>query len=170
MIAGFDRLLSRYESGQISRRDLLGALTASALAAPAAGAAEPEVGTVSQLNHVTAYVQSVPKSVEFYQRLFGMPVLTPQEPGFNLRAGAGFLGLYPAQGRPTGIDHVCFGLEKFDADAVLKKLAAAGVSGSIRLRGETKELYFTDADGVRVQLQDVRYRGGIGPLGDRDPT
>lgn len=169
MITNFDQLLSRYESGQISRRDLLGALTALAVAAPAAAAAEPEVGTVNQLNHVTVFVQNVQQSVEFYQRLFGMPVLTPQEPGVNLRAGSGFLGIYPAQGRPTGIDHVCLGLETFDADAVLKKLADAGVSGSIRLRGDTKELYFTDADNVRVQLQDSHYRGGIGPLGDRDP-
>jgi catechol 2,3-dioxygenase-like lactoylglutathione lyase family enzyme len=121
------------------------------------------------LNHVTAYVQDVAKSVEFYQRLFGMPVLTRQEPGVNLRVGSGFFGLYPAQGRPTGIDHVCFGLNNFDADTVLRKLGEAGVKGSIRLRGDTKELHFTDADNVGVQLQDVRYRGGIGPLGDRDP-
>lgn len=26
-----------------------------------------------------------------------------------------------------------------------------------------------DPDGIRVQLQDLRYRGGIGLLGDRDP-
>lgn len=27
-----------------------------------------------------------------------------------------------------------------------------------------------DGDGLRVQLQDVRYRGGVGPLGDRNPV
>lgn len=170
MTTGFDQLLSRYESGQISRRDLLGAFTALAAAAPAPAGAEPQVGTVTQLNHVTVFVQNVQKSVEFYQRLFGMPVLTYQEPGVNLRAGSSFLGIYPAQGRPTGIDHLCFGVETFDADAGLRKLSDAGVSGSIRLRGDTKELYFTDSDNVRVQLQDARYRGGIGPLGDRDPS
>jgi hypothetical protein len=50
----------------------------------------------------------------------------------------------------------------------LAKLGDAGVSGNIRLRGDTKELYFTDTDNVRVQLQDIRYRGGVSPLGDRD--
>jgi catechol 2,3-dioxygenase-like lactoylglutathione lyase family enzyme len=121
------------------------------------------------LNHVTVFVQDVQKSVDFYQRLFGMPLLTVQDPGINLKAGSGFFGIYPAQGRPPGINHVCFGLEQFDADAVLKRLNDAGVNASIRLRGDTKELYFTDADNVRVQLQDVRYKGGVGPLGDRDP-
>jgi hypothetical protein len=61
-------------------------------------------------------------------------------------------------------------MENFDADAVLKRLTDSGVKASIRLRGDTKELYFTDPDGIRVQLQDVRYKGGTGPLGDRDPA
>ena len=30
----------------------------------------------------------------------------------------------------------------------------------------TKELYFTDPDGTVVQLQDVRYAGGCGSLGE----
>lgn len=169
MAAGFDQLLSRYENGQITRRELLSALSALVVAAPAANAAEPAIGAVKQLNHVTVFVQNVQKSVEFYQRLFGMPLLTPQDAGINLNAGSGFLGIYPAQGRTTGINHACFGLDKFDADAVLRKLTDAGVNASIRLRGDTKELYFTDPDNVRVQLQDVSYRGGVGPLGDRDP-
>lgn len=32
-----------------------------------------------------------------------------------------------------------------------------------------RELYFTDPDNIHVQLQDIRYRDGAGPLGDRDP-
>ena len=53
---------------------------------------------------------------------------------------------------------------------MLKQLTERGVKGSIRLRGETKELYFTDPDGIRVQLQDVKYKGGTGVLGDKDPA
>lgn len=170
MIDPFDQLFSRYDAGQIGRRELLGALAALVVASPVAwAAAEPAVGEVKQLNHVTVFVPDVEKSVAFYQKLFGMPVLTNQPPGVNLTAGGGFLGIYPAQAGQTRIDHVCLGLEKFDADAVVKKLSDAGVKGSIRLRGDTKEVYFTDPDGIRIQLQDVRYRGGVGPLGDRDP-
>lgn len=164
-----DQLLARYESGDITRRSLLGALAGLLAVAPAASATEPVIGTAKQLNHVTVYVQDVAKSVAFYQGLFGMPVLTPQPPGMNLRVGTAFLGIYPATGQPTGINHVCFGLDNFDADSVLKKLNSQGISGNIRLRGDTKELYFTDPDDIRVQLQDVSYRGGVGPLGNRDP-
>lgn len=161
-----DRLLDEYESGRITRRELLAALTASLAVAGSSAAAEPVIGNVRQLNHVTMFVRDVQKSVAFYQELFGMPVLTRQDPGMNLNTGTGFLGVYPAQARAAAIDHVCLGLEGFDADAVLKKLTDRGLKASIRLRGETKELYFTDPDDIRIQLQDVKYVGGTGPLGD----
>ncbi len=166
-----DSLLQQYETGSLSRRELLGAL-ALLVAAPAmtdAAQAATPVGAVKSMNHVSAFVPNVQKSVEFYQGLFGLPLLTKQDPGINLSTGSGFLGIYPAQaGATTGsINHVCFGMENFDADAVLKQLTERGVKGNIRLRGDTKELYFTDPDGIRVQLQDVKYKGGTGPLGDK---
>jgi len=157
-------------AGTITRRELLVALAALVSTGPvSAQVAEPSIGSVKQLNHVTIFVEDVTKSVAFYQRLFGMPVLTPQDPGINLMAGGGFLGIYPAQGGPTGINHVCFGLENFDADTALAKVKGQGLDAGIRLRGDTKELYIKAPDNVLLQLQDVRYRGGVGPLGDRDP-
>ena len=168
MIAQLDGLLARYESGQISRRELLGGLAAMAMT-PSMAAAQPAIGTAESINHVTVFVRDVGKSVDFYQRLFGTQLLTRQDPGVNLQVGSSFLGIYPAENGAPGINHLCFGLKNFDADVVVSKLAASGVRGNIRLRGDTKELYFTDADNVRVQLQDTRYRGGTGPLGDRDP-
>jgi catechol 2,3-dioxygenase-like lactoylglutathione lyase family enzyme len=165
----FDRLLSQYERGQLTRRQLLVALAAVAAAPASTQAAESPIGTVKQLNHVSIFVPDVKKSVRFYQDLLGMPVLTEQSPGINLSAGAGFVGIYPAQSASGSINHFCLGMENFDADATLKRLTDRGVKANIRLRGDTKELYFTDPDNVRVQLQDVKYKGGTGVLGDRDP-
>lgn len=169
-----DALLSQYENGSLSRRDLLAAL-ALLLAAPSAasatqGATKP-IGAVKAMNHVTCFVPDVTRSVEFYQSLFGMPILTRQDPGINLSTGNGFFGIYPNQAGATGgsINHVCFAMENFDADAVLKQLTERGIKGNIRMRGDTKELYFTDPDGIRVQLQDVKYIGGTGVLGDKPP-
>jgi catechol 2,3-dioxygenase-like lactoylglutathione lyase family enzyme len=167
-----DALLSQYEHGSLSRRALLAAL-ASLVASPAAHAAQAAkpVGAVKSMNHVTVFVPNVQKSVDFYQGLFGMPILTRQDPGINLSTGTGFYGIYPAPAGATAgsVNHVCFGMENFDADAVLKQLTDRGVKGNIRLRGDTKELYFTDPDGIRVQLQDVKYVGGTGVLGDKPP-
>jgi catechol 2,3-dioxygenase-like lactoylglutathione lyase family enzyme len=168
-----DSLLHQYENGSLSRRELLGALAllvAAPAAIDAAQAAKP-VGAVKSMNHVSVFVPNVQKSVDFYQGLFGMPLLTNQDPGINLSTGSGFLGIYPAQAGATAgsINHVCFGMENFDADAVLKQLTDRGIKANIRLRGDTKELYFTDPDGVRIQLQDVKYIGGTGVLGDKPP-
>ena len=172
-MATLDVLLKQYEDGSLSRRELLAALALLVAAPTSSAAAQPAapIGAVKSMNHVTVFVPNVQKSVDFYQGLFGMPILTKQDAGINLNAGNAFYGIYPAPASATGgsVNHVCFGMENFDADAVLKQLAGRGVKGSIRMRGETRELYFTDPDGIRVQLQDVKYIGGTGVLGDKPP-
>jgi catechol 2,3-dioxygenase-like lactoylglutathione lyase family enzyme len=169
MSAGIDRLVRAYEDGRITRRDLIGALAAMVAGAASTRAeAAPAVGPVRQMNHVSIFVPDVQKSKQFYQDLFGLPVLTNQDPGVNLSTGSGFLGIYPAPNAQKGsINHLCLGVDGFDADAVLKTLTDRGVAARIRQRGETKELYLTDPDGISVQLQDTKYIGGTGPLGDR---
>jgi catechol 2,3-dioxygenase-like lactoylglutathione lyase family enzyme len=165
----FDALLNQYDRGHLSRRELLMGMSAL-MAAPSALAAPAPVGTVKQLNHVTVFVPDVQKSVRFYQEMLGMQVLTVQGAGINLAAGNGFLGIYPApQAQSGSINHVCLGMDHFDADVVLERLKERGLQANIRMRGDTQELYFNDPDGVRVQLQDVKYKGGVGKLGDQDP-
>jgi catechol 2,3-dioxygenase-like lactoylglutathione lyase family enzyme len=168
MDTGIEQLLEAYDARRISRRKLLAVLSGLLIPLRAAGS-EPAIGAIRQLNHVTIFVRNVDKAAAFYQELFGMPLLTRQVPGLNLSTGTGFLGIYPAPGRGTGIDHLCFGMDNFNADAVLTKLRSRGVNARIRLRGDTKELHFTDPDNVHVQLQDVSYNGGVGPLGNQTP-
>jgi len=169
MATELETLLNRYESGELSRRELLGAFALMLLPTPAAPEPAPAIGAVRQMNHVTLYVRDVERSQRFYQSLFGMPVVIRQDTGVNLSTGAGFLGLYPADNEAPAINHFCLGMPRFHAESARSALARHGVDASIRQRGDTAELYFTDPDGIRVQLQDVRYRGGVGPAGDRDP-
>lgn len=102
-------------------------------------------------------------------------------------AGGGRGGATAAP-RPANINHVCMSLENFNTDAILKTLASFGISprgdtpgpaGSMKSyvtmrmpnRGGapdgTPELYFTDPDGLLIQLQDVSYCGGGGYLGNQ---
>lgn len=168
MSASLDYLLRRYEDGAIGRRELLGALGAILAASASPAAAAPAVGPVTQMNHVSIFVPDVQKSKQFYQDVFGLPLLTNQDPGVNLSTGSGFLGIYPAPNAAKGsINHLCLGVERFDAEAALKSLTDRGIQARIRQRGDTRELYMTDPDGISVQLQDTAYVGGTGPLGDR---
>ena len=117
-------------------------------------------------------------------------------PGLGIGPGVSFImfagggaprgGAAPAAPRPSTINHVCMNMENFDKDEVTKKLVSFGLTSngtqtatgplktyvSMRMpnRGGaaegTPELYFTDPDGLLLQLQDVKYCGGAGLLGE----
>jgi catechol 2,3-dioxygenase-like lactoylglutathione lyase family enzyme len=143
------------------------------------------------LSHFTLSVSNGERSTAFYQDLFGMPIQARQGAGALLAVGSrrqfiAIAGVNGAQGRPN-IAHGCFTMEGFNPDKVLKALAdygvkprgdTAGPSGplvsyvSMRMenrggaKGGTPELYFTDPDGILMQIQDVSYCGGGGYLGE----
>jgi catechol 2,3-dioxygenase-like lactoylglutathione lyase family enzyme len=166
-----EAIFRSYEAGQMSRRDALAALFAMTLPVALPAETAPRIGAATGLNHATLYVRNVTRSQEFYQDLFGMPVLTRQGSGVNLRAGTSFIGLYPAGDRGTpGIDHICLSIKHFDARSALSKLRSLNLDAEIINRGDTEELYFDDPDGISVQIQDTSYRGGVGRLGNRDPA
>lgn len=100
--------------------------------------------------------------------------------------GGGAPGGGPA--RAAGIDHACVAMENFDPAAVTKTLVSYGLKQqdgqartplvtyiSLRMpnrggaEGGTPELYLTDPDGLAIQLQDVKYCGGGGYLGELCP-
>jgi catechol 2,3-dioxygenase-like lactoylglutathione lyase family enzyme len=89
-------------------------------------------------------------------------------------------------GPRANVNHVSMNMENFKPDEVMKTLASfgitertgAGAAGPLKsyitlrmpdrggAEGGTPELYFTDPDGLLLQLQDVKYCGGGGFLGD----
>ena len=77
MLDQLEEILTRYENGQVSRRDVLAALFAMTLPATLPADTAPRIGTATRLNHATLYVRNVARSQAFYQDLFGMPILTP---------------------------------------------------------------------------------------------
>jgi catechol 2,3-dioxygenase-like lactoylglutathione lyase family enzyme len=167
-----DRLLGGYERGAISRRDLILGLSAMALGSGSAAAqAQAAPFPARTLNHVTLFASDVDRSVAFYQRLFGMPVLSRQENGINLATGdgSGFLGIYEAGTSEPRLHHVCLGVQGFDPGTIVARLAEHGVPNArVRMRGATPEVYLTDPDSISVQLQDPGYCGGRG--GDGRPV
>ena len=145
---------------------------------------------VRDYNHFTLRVTDQPRSIGFYQRLFGMPIDTYQGALPVLRVGAArqFLALGGAAG-PQGaiIHHACLTVDDFDPDRILGVLEGYGLTPrgdrrgpvgplqsyvTMRMEnrggvpGGTPELYFTDPDGIVIQLQDSGYCGGAGYLGD----
>ena len=161
MSAAVERLVSRYEDGQMTRRDLVRALSALVVGWSTAAKAQPSRIPVRALDHVTLNVSDIDQSVEFYQRVFEMPVMSRLGPDVNLAAGSSCLGLHQIENQDPQIGHYCLGVEGFDHEQILQKLADHGVRGTVN-DAEPPILVFTDPDGIVVQLQDENYCRDLG--------
>lgn len=152
-----ETLVAAFERGSLTRRDLVRGLAAmvASSAVPAAAAAEPAIPALS-LNHVSLAVTDPEASKQFFQKTFGMPVASVQGTGINLSLGTSFLGLYKMP-NPGRVDHVCLGVDHYEVNAMAAKLEAQGIKATIRK--DKPEVYFTDPDGIRFQLESKDYRG-----------
>jgi catechol 2,3-dioxygenase-like lactoylglutathione lyase family enzyme len=128
----------------------------------------------------------------------GAPAAPPRGAGAPPGAGGppragGPPGGAPPGGRgpgasAAGIDHACLSMAGFNPEKVTQTLVGYGLKKqegqgrtplvtyiSLRMperggaEGGTPELYFTDPDGLAIQLQDVTYCGGGGFLGELCP-
>ena len=166
MRESFDSLLKQYEDGKLTRRQVLGAITA--LAVPIRAGAQPGRFRARSLNHVNIGVTDVAQSEAFYSTLLGVPArryIVGDAYALDFPDG-GLISLCPTQGGncsltaadavPGQIDHFGVGSRKFDAERVASELEAAGVEG-VRRAGSTSVLV-PDPDGVIVQLSSPTER------------
>ena len=147
------------------------------------------------LSHLTINVPDPERTNAFYQQAFGMDIQTYQAASPLLGVGPGvhflmFIGVGGGTTGPARINHASLTLENFDVEHVQRALEEHGItprgtgpgaSGPLRRwvtmrmpnRGGaaegTPELYFSDPDGLSIQLQDVAYCGGGGYLGEVCP-
>lgn len=154
----------------------------------------PGLIRLRELSHFTNFVHNSDMSNAFHRRLFGLEFQAyqgPTSPVIGVGDGIQFLMYVGGQAdgqpaQPGRIDHVCMGMDDFDVERVLALLDNYGLSArenagdsaplqhwiSLRMpnrggaEGGTPELYFSDPDGIRIQLQDPGYCGGTGYLGD----
>lgn len=163
-----DSLLTQYESKKLTRRQLVSALLASAAGAsilPAAAQTPSPVVIGRSMNHVSLSVSNVQRSADFYSRVLGMEIISrPANGGLNMGLGTeSFLGLYEL-GNPGGMHHLCIGVDNYNADALADKLRGHGIDANVNRDPANRtsggdQLYFTDPDGILVQLAQHGYLG-----------
>ena len=141
------------------------------------------------LSHLTINVPDPEATNAFYMQTFGTDIQTYQaaSPLMGVGPGVHFLMFIGAGTGTARINHACLSLENFDVEFVQRALEGHGITPrgtgrggagplrhwiSLRMpnRGGapegTPELYFSDPDGLSIQLQDVKYCGGGGYLGE----
>src|SRR5947199_9858022 len=144
-----EKLLTGFERGGLTRRQLATAL--AALVSGAAQAAPKDEGLKAvTLNHVTVRVPDVQKTSRFYQEFFGMPLKQHSDKTHILGVGKSFFGI-EQKGTPAELDHYDFGIAGFNADAVLTKLKGRNLK--VESGGTNESFKSWDPDGLLVQLK-----------------
>jgi catechol 2,3-dioxygenase-like lactoylglutathione lyase family enzyme len=171
MSVAIESLVEQFESRKMSRRQLVASLTAlvasAASAASAQAPATPNVSTLAQgrsLNHASLAVTDVEKAAEFYGKLLDAKVVSrPGNGGINLGLGDGFLGLYKLA-NPGTINHICIGVDNFDADRLAAKCKEMGITATVDRNPANRtsggdQLYIQAFDNHRLQIGPHGYQG-----------
>jgi len=153
-----ETLVTQYERGTITRRQLLAGLTVLTATNGAAGEEQKKEPAfrARSLNHVTLSVSNVERSTQFYQSILGIEEISRQKNGINLGVGESFIGLYRIE-EPPRVNHFCLGLDDFDVPRAADRLKEFGIKPYVRQ--DKPEVYFRDPDGISVQLENKTYRG-----------
>ena len=124
---------------------------------------DPDPIAVSTLNHVALVVPDVKRAVAWYTKATDVRVqANPDVKDMKnaiLRVGAGPQHILLTEGSGTLAfrPHVGLGIEGFDANQIMKRLAEHGVKARVQMRGGTSVVLLEDPDGAEFQLQDVSY-------------
>jgi len=156
MEALISSLVSRFEKGSLSRRDLVQTLamlaaSASGVGAAAAAQEEPDFKN-ADIDHVSIHVADLQRSVQFYQRMFGFGVVSQDQAQGIIRLGNGkkvLVSLNHGAGPVGTVDHFAIGIPNFDAPSGRLYFTRRG---AMPAQGDYAGFHIKDPDGVNVQI------------------
>jgi len=171
-----EKLLADFEDGRLTRRQLIRTLAVVAVAGPAAASAEtptavrapasPVPWRTTWIDHISYQVTEYRKSVEFYTSTLGWEV--ESDTGTHqatLRMGdAGGIIIRNryepgAASARSFVDHISFGIEPWDTEAVRAELERRGLDPRPDMAGDGfKSFHVLDPDGFDLQISN-RTRG-----------
>ena len=147
-------LVSRFEKGSLSRRELVSGLAMLAASGTAAAAQESLDFKDANIDHVSIHVADMQRSVDFYQKMFGFSVVSRDEPRGIVRLGNTRTLVSFNRQSPAGIvDHFAIGIPRFSKDSAARYLTQHGASP---LDDPYAGLHVKDPDGINVQIFNQR--------------
>ena len=145
-------LLQRFERGALSRRELVQGLAMLAAGGEIAQAQDPSPALQgTRIDHVSIQVTDLPRSIAFYQTMFGLTPISEDKPNEIVRLGAAGKVLVSLHHKsPTGlVDHFAIGVEGFSRDAATRELEAHGATPETNLDAG---FHIKDPEGMSVQI------------------
>jgi catechol 2,3-dioxygenase-like lactoylglutathione lyase family enzyme len=145
-------LVSRFEKGSLTRRELVQGLTTLAAAGGTASPSSAQEAGIKglKIDHISIQVADLPRSIAFYQKMFGFAVVSEDKPNEIVRLGVGKTVVSLHHKSPTGIvDHFAIGVEKFDKDIVTRELKARGANPEQDIDAG---FHIKDPQGIGVQI------------------
>ncbi len=150
MEAIISNLLSRFERGALSRRDLVQGLAMLTAASGVAQGQDTAAIKAAKIDHVSIQVTDLPRAVAFYQKMFGLTVVSEDKPNEIVRLGVGKPLVSLHHKSPTGlVDHFAIGVEKFNKDSVTRELKERGITPEDNLDAG---FHIKDPEGISVQI------------------
>ena len=146
-------LVDGYERGRVTRRELIQALAMLAAAGAGATASAAPLRSGS-INHVSVLVSDMARSIEFYDRVFGLSVQNEDKANKIARLGIGGKVLVSLRVEPPPglVDHFAIGVDGFNREAVTKELQAMGLTPRENLEFG---FHVKDPDGANVQITGI---------------
>ena len=147
-------LVTRFERGALTRRELIGALALLAGSAATPGTAEGATLKGTSINHVSVLVTDMARSIDFYGRVFGLTLVNEDKANKIARLGANGKVLVSLRIEPPPgvIDHFAIGVEGFNRDAVTADLKGFGLTPADNIQFG---FHVKDPDGAVVQITGV---------------
>jgi catechol 2,3-dioxygenase-like lactoylglutathione lyase family enzyme len=145
-------LVNRFERGALSRRGLIQGLAMLTAAGGAASLAQGQAAGLkgTKIDHISIQVTDLARSVAFYEKTFGLTVMSEDKPNEIARLGAGKIIVSLHHKSPTGIvDHFAIGVENFNKQSVTKQLAELGLTPEENLDAG---FHIKDPEGMSVQI------------------
>ncbi len=147
-------LLTRFENGTLTRRELVSGLAMVAASATGATAQQDIDFKSADIDHISIQVADLQRSAEFYQKMFGFTVVSEDKPLGIVRLGNNRSLVSLNRQGPAGIvDHFAIGIPRFTKEAAARYVSQRGATAQDnRYQG----LHIKDPDGINVQIFNQR--------------
>jgi catechol 2,3-dioxygenase-like lactoylglutathione lyase family enzyme len=146
-------LLTRFDRGSLTRRELARGLALLAGSVNAAAADDALDFKSADIDHVSIQVADVQRSVAFYTNMFGFRVMSQEQRLGITHLGNAKMLVSLNQQSPAGIvDHFAIGVPGFSKQAAAQYITQRGGTA---LDDPYAGLHVKDPDGINVQIFSI---------------